>query len=77
MIEAKLDWKELPTPLDLVFLDGCHAFDYVNRDTRNSIRHLKEGGLLIWHDYGMIRDVSKVVDETAKKIKSRRLEEPG
>lgn len=66
---AKIDWSRLPIPFDVVFIDGCHYYEYVKRDTQNAIRYLKAGGILIWHDYGMIKDVSKVVDETAKLIK--------
>lgn len=66
---AKIDWSELAIPFDLVFIDGCHYFEYVNKDTKNALKYLKPGGLLVWHDYGMIKSVSKVVDQTAKRIK--------
>ncbi len=66
---AKIDWSQLSTPFDIVFIDGCHYYEYVKMDTQNSLRHLKSGGILIWHDYGMYKDVSKVVDEAAKTIK--------
>jgi predicted O-methyltransferase YrrM len=66
---AKIDWSRLSIPFDIVFIDGCHYYEYVKMDTQNSLRHLKSGGILIWHDYGMYKDVSKVVDETAKKIR--------
>lgn len=66
---AKIDWSELSTPFDMVFIDGCHHYEYVKMDTQNSLRYLKANGILIWHDYGMYKDVSKVVDETAKKMK--------
>ena len=65
---AKLDWRNLGGQFDLIFVDGCHHYDYVKQDTENALAHLKNGGVLIWHDYGMIKDVSKVVDEVAKKI---------
>jgi predicted O-methyltransferase YrrM len=66
---AKLGWNELPNPFDIIFIDGCHYYEYVKKDTQNAIRYLKSGGLIIWHDYGYLKDVSKVVDETADKIK--------
>lgn len=56
-------------PFDLVFIDGCHHYEYVKKDTQNAIKYLKSGGMIIWHDYGMVRHVSKVVDETAKRLK--------
>jgi predicted O-methyltransferase YrrM len=60
---AQLDWSTLGGPFDLIFIDGCHAYDYVRSDTANARRHLVPGGLLVWHDYGMIEDVSRAVDE--------------
>ena len=68
---AKLDWSKLPIPFDIVFIDGCHSYEYGKKDTQNAMRYLKSGSILIWHDYGFAKDVSKVVDETAKKIKVR------
>jgi predicted O-methyltransferase YrrM len=65
---AKIDWDGLSTPFDMILIDGCHHYEYVKLDTQNSLRCLKLKGLLIWHDYGMYKDVSKVVDETAKKM---------
>jgi predicted O-methyltransferase YrrM len=65
---AKLDWSRLPAPFDVVFIDGCHYYEYVKKDTQNALRYLKADGVVIWHDYGMIRDVSHAVDETAARI---------
>lgn len=66
---TKINWSKMSTPFDIVFIDGCHYYEYVKKDTKNALKHLKSGGLLIWHDYGMIKDVSQVVDETAERIK--------
>jgi predicted O-methyltransferase YrrM len=66
---SKLDWSKLPGPFDIVFIDGCHYYDYVARDTQNALNHLRAAGLVIWHDYGYVKDVSDVVDKTAGKIK--------
>lgn len=71
---AKIDWDKMPTPFDLVFIDGCHFYDYVRRDTDNAIRYLKPGGVVAWHDYGSSGDVSRAVDETAKKFKVRAIQ---
>ncbi|MEW6355236.1 MAG: class I SAM-dependent methyltransferase [Planctomycetota bacterium] len=65
---AKMDWSKLPVPFDMVLIDGCHYYDYVKTDTQNAMKHLKEDGILIWHDYGMMEDVSRAVDETAREI---------
>lgn len=62
---ARLDWDRFGSELDLVFIDGCHAFDYVKSDSDNATRRLRPGGVVVWHDYGMMEDVSRAVDEVA------------
>jgi predicted O-methyltransferase YrrM len=64
---AKLDYAKLPGPFDLAFIDGCHFYDYVKVDTQNCQKHMKPGGVIIWHDYGMLEDVSRAVDEWSKE----------
>jgi predicted O-methyltransferase YrrM len=68
---AKLDRSQLDGPFDLIFIDGCHYRDYVKADTDNALRNIRAGGVIVWHDYGDIKDVSKVVDETARRITVR------
>jgi predicted O-methyltransferase YrrM len=68
---AKVDWKELHPPFDLIFIDGCHYRDYVKADTENALRNIRPGGVIVWHDYGDIKDVSRVVDETARQLTVR------
>lgn len=65
---AKVDWKKLGGPFDFIFIDGCHHYDYVKLDTRNALDNIKSGGIIIWHDYGSINDVSGAVDELIGKI---------
>lgn len=65
---ARFDWDRF-APFDLVFIDGAHTYDYVRSDTRNALRVLRPGGTLVWHDYGMLEDVSRLVDETAAQIR--------
>jgi MMP 1-O-methyltransferase len=38
------------TPLGLVFIDGGHAFDVALGDYEGWARHLRPGGLLVFHD---------------------------
>lgn len=65
---ATLDWGELPGPFDLIFIDGCHFYDYVRADTEGALRSVASDGVIIWHDYGIIEDVSRAVDEAGKQI---------
>jgi len=38
------------TPVGLVFIDGGHAFDVALADYQGWARHLRPGGLLVFHD---------------------------
>ena len=60
-----LDWSTLGGPFDLIFIDGCHTEKYVESDTRNALQQLASDGIIVWHDYGMIPEVSRVVDRFA------------
>jgi len=63
-----IDWGKLGGPFDLIFIDGCHSEKYVESDTRNALQQLAPGGIVVWHDYGMIPDVSTVVDRFAREL---------
>lgn len=68
---SKLNFKESIGNVDLVFIDGCHQFEYVKMDSINSFEILNLNGFLIWHDYGYVGDVSLFVDKWATQIKRK------
>jgi len=70
---ARIDWYALGAPFDLVFIDGCHSEAYVQSDSENAMKHLATGGVVVWHDYGMIPEVSKVVDRLAREMSTIRV----
>jgi predicted O-methyltransferase YrrM len=70
---AMIDWSTLGGPFDLVFIDGCHTEAYVRSDSANAMRHLAAGGIIVWHDYGMIRAVSHVVDQMTREATAMRV----
>jgi hypothetical protein len=37
--------------MDLIFVDGSHAYSYVVSDTRKALRMVRPSGLILWHDY--------------------------
>jgi hypothetical protein len=49
-----LDSSELDLPADkkwdIIFIDGLHLADQVDRDIQNSLNHLSEGGTIVLHD---------------------------
>jgi predicted O-methyltransferase YrrM len=58
-----LDWSTFGGPFDLIFVDGGHEYDVVCQDSVNARRQVRPGGLVVWHDYGVIEGVSRAVDE--------------
>jgi predicted O-methyltransferase YrrM len=64
---GSMNWDTLGGPFNLIFIDGCHSEAYVRSDTENALKHLSPKGLIVWHDYGMIPDVSTVVDQFARE----------
>jgi len=36
---------------DLVWVDACHDYDYVLKDTENALTLVAPGGWMLWHDY--------------------------
>jgi protein-L-isoaspartate O-methyltransferase len=58
---GKADWE----PLDLIFIDGSHSYEGVLADVESWMPHLKEDGVIAFHDYGdPLHNVTPAVDET-------------
>jgi predicted O-methyltransferase YrrM len=58
---ARFDFN--PYEVDLVFIDGSHAFENVMNDSRRAIEMLRTGrGLIVWHDYGEWEGVTRALD---------------
>lgn len=67
---AKYDYRPMYNDIDLVFIDGSHAYDYVVSDTLNALKLLRnEKGVIIWHDYGW-REVIQALNEFYTNNKS-------
>jgi predicted O-methyltransferase YrrM len=47
----------------LIFVDGDHAYDTVRADLENAWAKLDPRGLLAFHDYGAVDDVTRAVDD--------------
>jgi hypothetical protein len=48
---AKFDYGPYLGTCDVVFVDGSHAYEYVQSDTEKAFQLVKPGGWVIWHDY--------------------------
>jgi predicted O-methyltransferase YrrM len=58
------DYSPYAGSMDLVFVDGAHHYDAVLADTKNGLKMLRPGGMLVWHDfanYGDYNDVTRAI----------------
>jgi hypothetical protein len=46
----KLKWSLIRDKWDLIFIDGDHHSEQVDKDIQNSLKHLSLGGTIIMHD---------------------------
>jgi predicted O-methyltransferase YrrM len=48
---ASFPFDEYSNSVDLAFIDGSHAYEYVLNDSEKIFSVMRKGGLIIWHDY--------------------------
>ncbi len=60
------DWSSLRGQADLVYVDGCHDYDYVSIDTRNAFELLSERGVIVWHDFPSANGVRRCLMELGR-----------
>ena len=48
--------KELTGKVDLIFIDGSHAYSYIKSDTQKALKMLSPKGIILWHDYHLSAD---------------------
>jgi predicted O-methyltransferase YrrM len=72
MDSKDLDETQYPEMYDLIFIDGSHAYSYIKSDTEKALKMLKNGGIILWHDYNEnipeIRDVYKYLNELRQNL---------
>ncbi len=49
---ARLEQKEItvPLPFDVIFIDGLHLAEQVDKDITNALRYIKDDGFIVLHD---------------------------
>jgi hypothetical protein len=60
------DFTPYRQSVDLVFVDGCHVFEGVMADSRNAFDLVGESGIVLWHDFAGLRDVTRAVKRLAR-----------
>lgn len=64
---ATFDFNPYYGKIDFVFVDGAHSAPYVLNDTEIAFKLIKDGGIILWHDYGVWRGVIKVLNNYYRK----------
>lgn len=44
-------WEPQIGTIDVAFVDGCHDSEFVYKDTRKILKHVKRGSFILWHDF--------------------------
>lgn len=52
-------WKN---EVDLIFIDGDHSYETVIKDSQSALEMMRNGGVIIWHDYTYLPGVTKVLN---------------
>ncbi|MPR35476.1 class I SAM-dependent methyltransferase [Salmonirosea aquatica] len=60
---ATFDFSPYHKSMDMVFIDGSHAYEYVLNDTRRAFDILAPGGIILWHDYTNWEGVRDALNE--------------
>jgi hypothetical protein len=57
------DFSEYKNSCSLVFVDASHSYENVLFDSETALQISIQGGIILWHDYGVWEDVTKALDE--------------
>ena len=64
-------FNENQNVFDLIYIDGNHLFDFVKRDIINSLKFIKQDGIIVLDDYNVVGwwddGITKAVDFFQKK----------
>lgn len=65
----RFDEAPYENTMDLIFVDGSHAYSYVVSDSKKALRMVKPGGWIFWHDYSpRCPGVFKALNELASEL---------
>ncbi|MGM0488090.1 MAG: class I SAM-dependent methyltransferase, partial [Planctomycetota bacterium] len=56
---ATFEFQPYHDRIGLFFIDGAHSYEYVRSDTCNASLCCTQRGIMVWHDFGSSRDVSR------------------
>src|SRR5947209_18270678 len=65
---ATFDYGPYTGRIDVVFIDGSHAYPYVRADTEAALRMLSPRGAIVWDDYPGFPGVFRCVLDAAARL---------
>ena len=60
---ATFDFSGYMNKCSLIFIDGSHNYEYIKSDTKLAMELVEQGGVILWHDYGIWKGVTQALDE--------------
>jgi hypothetical protein len=61
------DYRPYLQSMDFVLIDGCHVYDGVLSDSQKAFDLLGDRGVILWHDFANLREVTRAVKTLARK----------
>jgi hypothetical protein len=62
------DFRPFRGTAEFVLVDACHLYDYVLSDSRQALQLLGGRGVVVWHDFGASRDVTRALKRLAREV---------
>ena len=62
---ASFDFSPYYNSCSLVFIDASHDYEFVLSDSRQAMKMIRDGGVILWHDYGIWRGVTDALEHLA------------
>jgi len=60
--------EQFSKPIDLLFIDGDHSYSGCSSDVKAWLPKLKDGGVVVFHDFGWAEGVNRTLQEMVKPI---------
>lgn len=64
------DYSPYHDQMDFVLIDASHTYEFVHNDSLHAFRMIREGGVILWHDYESARSeygVTRFCDRLRKR----------
>jgi predicted O-methyltransferase YrrM len=62
----QFDFTQFANRINFVFIDGDHSYDAVMNDSKIAFQMVSSGGIIVWHDYLFINDVTRAILDISK-----------